>query len=286
MSKSRKAILIILKIGMLICLGIGVYPVVAQAYTYYQTQHTLNEYQQEYEKATKHEQKEKYDSYLKKNKQRKETDQTELIEIPEENPKLESHANLQKDKLGDVLGEIIIPKISVDLPLFDGVNDYQLSEGAGVLNGTDLPTGGEGNHSVISAHSGIPEKKLFTDLSLLKLKDKFFIKIQGQNLEYEIDQIKTILPSEFKDLLPVEGQDYITLMTCTPIGKNTHRLLVRGKRIPFNKKDLEQEKKKDTIAVKAKANWYPVTVIGVLVLILFVYLAKKVWRKRRNKNEK
>ncbi|HIF1182321.1 TPA: class C sortase [Enterococcus faecium] len=283
--KKKNIKLIILKIGMLLCLGVGLYPVITQAYTYYQTQQTLNSYKEKYDEASEKENEEVFNRYSEVNRKRKDTEQTSVT-IPEDNNNIPSNVNLQKDKLGELVGEILIPKINVDLPIYDGVNDFQLSAGAGILTGTDYPTGGIGNHSVISAHSGIPNKKYFTDLELLKLGDKFFIDISGKKLAYQVDRIKTILPTEFEDLLPVAGKDYVTLMTCTPVGDNSHRLLVRGVSIPYQKSIVEKEKKKEDLKVKAQMNWYPIVVVGVLLIIAVIVIIKKIVAKRRGmKNE-
>lgn len=282
MKNRKKVILIFLKVGIFLCFVGAIYPVVTQAYTHYQTQKILNSYQKDYEKASWQEKKENYDRYVKKNQDRR-IDKIKAPTIPKDTANnLPSHDNLKKDKLGEILGEIRIPKIGVQLPIYDGVNDYQLSQGIGVLKGTDLPTGGLGTKSVLSGHSGIPNKRLFTDLHLLKSGDKFFLDVSGKKLAYQVDQIKTILPTEFNDLLPIEGKDYVTLMTCTPIGENTHRLLVRGVRVAFTEADIKKEKGKGNLKVKLEMDWYPIVIIGLLVIILIGYLIKKMSKIRRN----
>ena len=131
----------------------------------------------------------------------------------------------------DIIGYVKIDKIGVELPVYHGTSEQVLNKGVGHLEGTSLPVGGESTHSVMSAHRGLPSAKLFTDLDRLEIGDTFRIVILDQVLTYQVDQVKTITPREFNDLMIVEGKDYCTLFTCTPYGINTHRLLVRGIRI-------------------------------------------------------
>lgn len=130
-----------------------------------------------------------------------------------------------------IMGYVRIPAIDVDLPIYHGVEDAVLSKGVGHLPGSGFPIGGEGNHAVLTGHTGLPSAKLFTDLMLLEEGDRFYIHVLDQVLCYQVDQIKVVLPSEGQDLVPQSGKDYCTLLTCTPYGVNSHRLLVRGTRI-------------------------------------------------------
>ncbi|MCD8341159.1 MAG: class C sortase [Clostridiales bacterium] len=130
-----------------------------------------------------------------------------------------------------VMGYITIEKINVELPIYHGTSSSVLSAGAGHLEGTSLPVGGESTHTVISAHRGLPSALLFTNLDQLEVGDTFTLTILDQVLTYEVDQITIVLPDEIENLYIEEGKDYCTLMTCTPYGINTHRLLVRGVRV-------------------------------------------------------
>ena len=123
------------------------------------------------------------------------------------------------------------PKIGVELPIYHGTSDGVLQIAAGHLEGTSLPVGGASTHAVISAHRGLPSAKLFTNLDQLEVGDTFTITVLDRVLTYEVDQISIVLPTETDDLKVVDGKDYVTLMTCTPYGINSHRLLVRGRRI-------------------------------------------------------
>ena len=131
----------------------------------------------------------------------------------------------------NMIGYLKIDRIGVELPIYHGTSDQVLSMGVGHLEGSSLPVGGENTHAVMSAHRGLPTSKLFTDLDRMELGDTFQIVVLDQVLTYQVDQVKTITPTEIGDLQIVDGLDYCTLFTCTPYGINTHRLLVRGVRI-------------------------------------------------------
>ena len=130
-----------------------------------------------------------------------------------------------------IMGYITIEKIGVELPIYHGTSDAVLQVAAGHLEGTSLPVGGAGTHAVISAHRGLPSAKLFTHLDQLETGDTFTITVLDRVLTYEVDKISIVLPTEVEDLKVTDGKDYVTLMTCTPYGINTHRLLVRGHRV-------------------------------------------------------
>lgn len=130
------------------------------------------------------------------------------------------------------MARIRIPEIDVDLPIYHGTDDAVLDKGIGHLYGTSLPVGGAGTHSVLSGHSGLPESALFTRANELHSDDLIFIDVAGETLTYKVDQILTVAPDDASNLRQVAGRDYITLLTCTPIGVNSHRLLVRAERVP------------------------------------------------------
>lgn len=135
--------------------------------------------------------------------------------------------------LNGVMGNVEIPKIDVNLPIYHGTNEGVLKKGVGHLEGSTLPVGGISRHSVLTGHSGLTHAKLFTDLTELKKGDLFFVHVLGRTLAYEVDQIKVVEPHVTGDLVRVSGKDYCTLLTCTPYGINTHRLLVRGERVEY-----------------------------------------------------
>ena len=132
-----------------------------------------------------------------------------------------------------IMGVLEIPAVNISLPIYHGTTNEVLQVGAGHYLGSSLPIGGEGTHAVLTGHRGLPSAKLFTDIDRLKKGDVFHIRTLGKTLAYQVDQIKTALPDDVSALETEVGKDYVTLVTCTPYGVNTHRLLVRGVRIPY-----------------------------------------------------
>lgn len=136
-------------------------------------------------------------------------------------------------EVNEMMGHVEIPRIGQDLPIYAGTSDEVLDKGCGHLEGTSLPVGGESTHTVITAHRGLPNAKLFRNLDQLVEGDVFYIHNIGETLAYQVDQITVVDPSDFEPVLVQEGKDYATLLTCTPYMINSHRLLVRGHRIPY-----------------------------------------------------
>ena len=130
-----------------------------------------------------------------------------------------------------VMGIVEIPKINVRLPIYHGTDETVLKSGAGHIKGTSLPTGGEGTHCVISGHRGLPSAELFTHLDKMKVGDRFHMHVLNHDMEYQVDQILEVEPTEADAIYIENGKDYVTLVTCTPYGINSHRLLIRGVRI-------------------------------------------------------
>ena len=141
--------------------------------------------------------------------------------------------------VGEVMGYIEIPSIEVYLPIYHGTSDAVLQKGIGHMEKTSLPVGGSSTHAVLTGHTGLPKAKLLTDLTKVAVGDQFYIHSLDEVLAYEVDQIKVVLPEETDDLAIEAGQDYVTLVTCTPYGINTHRLLVRGTRVPYVEPESE-----------------------------------------------
>ena len=145
--------------------------------------------------------------------------------------RLEGYNDLLNISGSGIMGYISIPKLGVELPLYHGISDEVLNTACGHLEGTSLPIGGENTHSVLSAHRGLPHAKLFTDMDKMEIGDTFTLTVLNQTVTYQVDQIKIVRPDEINDIQIVDGEDYCTLLTCTPYGINSHRLLVRGTRI-------------------------------------------------------
>ena len=179
-----------------------------------------------------------------------------------------------------IMGYITISKIGVELPIYHGTSDAVLQVAAGHLEGTSLPVGGESTHAVISAHRGLPSAKLFTHLDRLEVGDTFTITVLDRELTYEVDKISIVLPTEVDELKVVDGKDYVTLMTCTPYGINTHRLLVRGHRVtaPENLKRIRVAADATRIEPILIA---PLLAVPLLLLLLIGLLVSG--RKRKQK---
>ena len=188
-----------------------------------------------------------------------------------------------------VMGYLSIPKINIKLAIYHGTGDDELQTGVGHLNGTKLPIGGESTHSVLAAHRGLPSAKLFTDLDKLKLGDMFFITVCNQKLAYEVDNIAVVEPTDI-DLIRIDTQqDYVTLLTCTPYGVNTHRLLVRGHRVEMAEEAIAEVEEK---AKPEGSTWIEkyeqgiligiAIFLGLLLIALLVYFIKR----RKDKKEK
>ena len=163
-----------------------------------------------------------------------------------------------------IMGYVEVPTIGVTLPIYHGTNNSTLERGVGHLLGSSLPVGGESTHSVLTAHSGMASQKMFSDLDRLKIGDIFFLDVLGEKLAYQVDQIKTVLPYDTTFLQTEIGNDLCTLVTCTPFGVNTHRLLVRGTRIEYEEAEVIVEEKLET-EEPVKSTWEQQYLKGILI---------------------
>jgi len=180
-----------------------------------------------------------------------------------------------------IMGTVEIPKINIKLPIYHTTDEEVLEKAAGHLEGSSLPIGGESTHAVISAHRGLPSASLFTDLDLLKEGDHFLIHVLDETLCYEVDQILTVEPDETEALQVEDGEDLVTLLTCTPYGVNTHRLLVRGHRVPYEETIVEEEQT-PLAAVSLHTNYLLWVFIGLGITALFI-LGLFLWDRRTRK---
>ena len=137
-----------------------------------------------------------------------------------------------------IMGYVEIPKISVNLPIYHGTGNDSLDRGVGHLLGSSLPVGGENTHCILTGHSGLASQKMFTDLEQLEVADVFYLNVLGETLAYQVEEVNTVLPHDTSLLGIEDGRDICTLVTCTPYGVNTHRLLVRGTRIPYEEAEV------------------------------------------------
>lgn len=181
-----------------------------------------------------------------------------------------------------MMGYISIPKIDVRIPIYHGTSSNVLQKGVGHLEGSSFPVGGENTHAILSAHRGLPSSRLFTDLNQLKERDIFYIYILDQVFAYQVDQILVTEPSETEALKIVDGKDYVTLVTCTPYAINTHRLLVRGERIDYNR-DVEKQTQIDMSLSTADVILYVGLTIAVVLIIVAVIMLIR-YKKKKGKN--
>lgn len=186
---------------------------------------------------------------------------------------------------GDVLGYIEIPSINIKLPIYYGTSVDILKKGVGVLDGTSLPVGGENTHSVLSAHTGLANQKLFTDIDKLKDGDVFYLHILKKDLAYKVNQIKVVHPDEIDELKISDEKDYVTLLTCYPYGINTERLLVRGERTDLSPSNVEQVQKEISTFNHSNENLILIVIvlISVLIIIFLLFLIMKFKGKNKSR---
>ena len=191
-----------------------------------------------------------------------------VAEASDEDEEYMTALNLAGD---GIMGSVEIPKIDITLPIFHTTEEDVLEQAAGHLEGSSLPVGGENTHAVISAHRGLPSAALFTDLDKLEEGDHFLIHVLDDTLCYEVDQITVVEPEETDTLAVVEGEDLVTLLTCTPYGVNSHRLLVRGHRVPYVPEEVEDESTSGISLHTSYLLWVAVglAVTGAVVAVLY-----------------
>ena len=171
----------------------------------------------------------------------------------------------------EMMGSVEIPKINIKIPIYHTTEEDVLNKGAGHLEGSSLPVGGANTHAVISAHRGLPSASLFTDLDQMKVGDHFLLHVLDETLCYEVDKISVVKPEDTSALAVEDGQDLVTLLTCTPYGVNTERLLVRGHRVPYVEEEVKEEK---TVLSGSSlhTNYLLWVFVGLSVTALFVFV--------------
>ena len=281
-------------IGLIFIIGLGImlYPIISNLYIEHHQGNIIDEYNKTVESMPddtlekEREKAEGYNKMLTGNMIITDPFDTEAQKKLEENSDYYNILNIGND---NIIGYIKIPKINVSLPIYHGTSEEVLKRGVGHLQNTSFPIGGESTHAVLSGHTGLSSAKLFTDLDKLEEGELFFIEVLGEKLAYKIDQIKIVEPRETSDLVIKSGEDYVTLVTCTPYGINSHRLLVRGTRIPYTE-EVEKEAKNEENS-KVKSTWRDeyfkalavglggLSVLGVIFIII-VLIKKKGRRKK------
>lgn len=274
MKKKRRRLLDLLMLLVLIAgLAALSYPLISNQLNDFLDQQLISYYQKKANKDNQKDLDKLSDEMAKKN--------AELAKAKSqvgEDPFTDSAKAKKKEKSyyqQHTIGILRVPSIKVELPIFDEASETLLTKGAGVVAGTSYPIGGQSTHTVLAGHRGLSSAALFTDLPKVKLGDVFYIEINNETHAYKVDQIKTVLPDDTDDIQVVQGKDYATLMTCTPYMVNSHRLLVRGHRIPYDPKQAAKDKK--------AANRYKMLSLigliaaGLLILLGVAMLLRKWW---------
>lgn len=186
--------------------------------------------------------------------------------------------------LDDVMGRIVIPSISSDLPIYHGSDQATLEKGIGHLFGSSLPVGGPGTHAVLTGHTGLANATLWDKLVDVKQGDSFTVFVAGRSMKYEVNDIRVVLPNEADNLTPVDGEDLVTLITCTPYGVNSHRLLITGHRVP-----LDETEEREVLETKTNPiqPWMLIAIgVSTLVLVLVIgWFIRGAMRGRKNTDD-
>ena len=272
--KKRRIITIISAVIFLAGLGFLAYPTVSDLWNRAHQSIAIAAYTQQVEKMDDSANKKMIEDARKYN---------ESLLTKEDHWKLSEEEKKEYESLLDlsgtgIMGYIEIPKIDCSLPIYHGTDEGALQIAIGHLEGSSLPVGGESTHCVLSGHRGLPSAKLFTNLDQMEEGDIFILHVLGRKMAYEVDQIKVVLPSEMSDLEVEEGKDLCTLVTCTPYGINTHRLLVRGHRTEYVEETVVQEKQK----VEKKKTGIWLLGGGAVFLLIVITAAVKHRRKRKS----
>jgi len=255
--------------------GLLLYPSVQMAISH--RNQTIAVFQ--YEQGSVHYSQEKKQEEFRKAEEYNNNLNTRVVQDPFEAGKEEASEDYDEILNVDLgmMGTLEIPCISVNLPIYHGISEEVLRKGVGHLKQTPFPIGGEGRHAVLSAHRGLPEARLFTDLDKLEIGDEFYIHVFDEVFAYQVDQIKVVEPGASKYLLPVEGEDHVTLLTCTPYGINSHRLLVRGVRTEY----VPEVKEEIPVKTGHKEQYLPIIIAAVFLLMVILTF----WMRRKGKNK-
>ncbi|BCP64575.1 class C sortase [Streptococcus suis] len=274
----RKIIDTIMVLILVAGLGVLSYPFVRNSLNDLINQQLIRHYQAEANQKSK----EEYQQQLEKMEEMNRQFAYQNIS-PGFDPFSEEAKEIEQTKViyeDHIIGVISIPKIAVRLPIFDQTTEAFLAKGASYLEGTSFPIGGESTHSVISGHRGLTEAKLFTDLPDLVKGDHFYIELGEAEIHaYQVDDIKVVEPTDVSSLQIEQGQDYITLVTCTPYMINSHRLLVRGHRVPYVAELMESEEK------ETKVDYYtfmPIVILGLVLFLILIVIFRKFRRSRKS----
>lgn len=262
---NRKKVCIIIAIFFfLVALGITLYPIISTWYNARHQSQLHSQYQEQMQHVdTDRLQKEREKAIAYNQSITPGSQQVDHFTQESLNNASEDYKNLLNLSGNGIMGYVQVPSVGITLPIFHGTNDATLERGVGHLLGSSLPVGGVNTHTILTAHSGMASMKMFSDLDLLEKGDVFYLEVLGEKLAYRVDQIKVVLPHDTTYLGITSGKDYCTLVTCTPFGVNTHRLLVRGSRIPYGEAEEEIQQIED--APQQASTWERQYLKGLLI---------------------
>ena len=288
----KKLNTILIAVLFLAGLSVLLYPLVANQWNSYRQSQLISEYTENIEKQDSEETIDynlewaKADAYNKNLMPMILPDSFAVAEMSDRDEAYMACLNLNNDGM---MGIVEIPKIDVKIPIYHTTDEDVLEIGAGHLEGSSLPIGGESTHAVISAHRGLPSATLFTDLDKLEEGDHFLLHILNDTLCYEVDQILVVEPEDTEALSVEEGEDLVTLLTCTPYGVNSHRLLVRGHRVPYVPEEVQEENHSSILGVSMHTNYLLWVIVGIGLTGLFIlvlYLRERKLAKARREQKR
>lgn len=258
---------------ILIGMGVLLYPVIATQWNNIQQQKVADDYSQFVQEQPEEMRNEIFDAALRYNTEQQGSPILDpwLADVTEDNPQYQEY--MQHLKTNGAMAQIVVPKAKVKLPVYHGSDEKVLEKGVGHLFGTSLPVGGESTHAVLTGHTGLANATLFDNLTDVREGDAIYLYVFGKSLKYEVDQLEVVLPHEVEHLAVIEGQDLVTLITCTPYGINSHRLLVRGHRVPLDPGE-------EAIAEGQRGliwQWWMLAALVVCALV-FVLIVVWIWR--------
>ena len=287
----RKFSGILFALMFLLGFGILVYPTIADQWNTYRQSHLISNYVEVVEKMEEEDFSEFWEAARNFNQNIKENKLYEDVFGLEDSDMKDTEYWKVLNLAGDgIMGYISIPKINIKLAIYHGTAEDVLQTGVGHLGGTKLPIGDDSSHSVLAAHRGLPSARLFTDIYQMKKGDMFYIHIFNETFAYQVDQISDMIDKDdteaLQEALAVkEGEDKVTLFTCTPYGVNSHRLLVRGTRVPYNGEEHVEMTIPETM-VQSVQNYYMIyLILGISITLLAIVIMKYMFKRNDNRKK-
>ncbi|NQN68854.1 class C sortase [Streptococcus suis] len=260
------------------------YPILGQVMTFFQAQEQIATYEKEVTKLEPEE--------ISKRLELAQAYNASLISLSDEKGLQDPFTKEEKEagraeyarmlEIHEQIGYIEIPRIHQELPIYAGTAEVVLQKGIGHLEGTSLPVGGENRHTVLTGHRGLPNARLFTDLDKVKVDDIVLLQVLDKTFAYQVDQILTVEPTDISHISIIPEGDYLTLITCTPYMVNTHRLLVRGVRVPFEEKEIQEKISEQQESRLPPLIYLSLVLIPVMLILFWIFGSR---RKKRDKDE-